>query len=219
MRTQTLQNIVIVAVVTTVVVVGGLALEQGLRLEQPEKISMEEAEQIIAEGLEHRFVGTRFDVYEAQVSQCQIRVHYHDEDACGAPHTLQTYTSFVDLRVFEIDDHIRIYPAAEGLRLAPGFTPRPRVGDESRYIIEYDEALLEEARAEIGWGWQAAVLASERLVSQYPMETLAAWREVTQCSGHSWVSADGVEIRASSHDADLLERALLHYSAHCAPQD
>lgn len=85
-------------------------------------------------------------------------------------------------------------------RIGPVLKPRPKIGTNSRYVAEFGAQLLDEAREEIGWGWQAAVLPSERVLSQHPVETLSLWGEVAQCTGQSWISPNNVRFTLQSQN-------------------
>jgi hypothetical protein len=208
-----------------IVIAGAAALDMGVLASlvpkaQQAALTSTEAERIIRDGLQHRLRGARHDAWEVSVSACRIQVFRHDDDVRGQPTTITTKEEFVDLRVLEAtDSSMHAIIGHSGPTVNVRFVPRPGIGDETSYLEGYDERLLAEARAEIGWGWQAAVLASDRLLQDYPLESLALWRRATQCSGDSWVPANSVSLWAGGPemaDTARIETAFLAYSAHCA---
>lgn len=143
-----------------------------------------EAKEIILGAAESSYLGSRFDTIEVSLTGPVLRVYLHDLDACSAGASIQSIETIVDLSIYRektvttrsVDYH------NEPLT----FITFTEWRDHNRELSAKQSVALTQARSEVGWGTEAAILASERFLQKHPLETLSSYRITGYCpSGYS----------------------------------
>lgn len=173
-------------------VLSGVAFDAWQKPRYAKPSSIAEAERIIEDALKIRRPGHRWDVVDVTVSACEIRTFKHDRD-CVSPTMLQTREIVYDLRKMSLATDFREPFVRDGIRTQHiDASPRREFEEQMRHIKSRSRKLIDEARAEVGWGHEAAVLKSERFKAQFPEAEIPAWRRTHVCNGdvyfdvHEW---------------------------------
>ncbi len=143
---------------------------------------------IIVEAAESSYHGSRFDTIEVSITGSVLRVYLHDLDACSVGASIQSIESIVDLSIYtektvttrSVDYH------NEPLT----FITFTEWRDKNRELSAKKLAALTQARSEVGWGTEAALLASERFLQEHPLETLSSYRITGYCPSGSSIGFD-----------------------------
>lgn len=141
-------------------VVIGLAVDAFGKPRYTKPSSTQEAERIIENALKYRTPGHRWEVVDVTVSSCMVRIFTHDKE-CTSPTMLQSFETVYDLRkmslAIEFSDP---FVGVTGRVQFVDVSPRREFEVQFRHIQERSRQLIDEARKEVGWGPDAAVLLS-----------------------------------------------------------
>jgi hypothetical protein len=147
-----------------------------------------EAKTIIVEAVNSRYRGGRFNTIEVSFSGPVLRVYIHDSDACSDGASIQSIESVVDLSVFTEKKAV-----TNSLRYRDEpviFVRFTEWRDRNRALSAKHSANITEARAEVGWGQEAAILATERFLQEHPFETLSSYEIIGYCPSGSGIGFD-----------------------------
>lgn len=147
-----------------------------------------EAEAIIVEAAESSYRGSRFDTIEASVSGPVLKVYLHDSDACSDGASIQSIESVVDLSVYA--ERTASTRSVDYRNEPLTFVTFTEWHDLNRKLLVIKSTILTRARAEVGWGTKAALLASERFLQEHPLETLSSYEIVGYCPSGSSVALE-----------------------------
>lgn len=139
--------------------------------------------QIIA-AAEGAYAGSRFDIVEARLEGGVLTVELVDLDACADGATIRSLSRFVDLAQHRVEGRVggaRPIGDAGEVRFFIRFHPAGEWATQEPALYAEKERLLDAARAEVGWGQQAALLASGRFLARHPQESLPAYSVVGYC--------------------------------------
>lgn len=138
----------------------------------------------ITAAAERAYAGSRFDIVQASLEGGALKVVLDDLDACADGATIRSLTQFVDLAHHRVEGWPDSARPVEGSGEARFFIRFHPAGDWARQkpaLYAEKERFLDAARRDVGWGQQAAVLASERFHARYPRESLRAYTIVGYC--------------------------------------
>lgn len=220
MQRGTLRNVVWWTLIITGVLIGGLIVDQIPNWQLPRVKTVGDAEQIVREGLEAGSAYTRFEIIEVSVENCQIRKFVDDNNICGDDGTIRSSEKFIDLKAYElVESRSEPRPDLLGWHQLFRVEIRSRSAKQAEAVERRAEQLLTQARGEIGWGWQAAVVSTQRFLLEHPVKSLSAWERPTRCSGHSWVSPNVRVLSFKGSNIDLFRSSLRKLNEYCATNE
>jgi len=136
----------------------------------------------ITAAAENASVGTRFDVVQASLEGGALKVELTDLDACADGATIRSITRFVDLSHHRVQADPRSFERiGDEIKFFVYFIPVGEWAEHQPELSEEKDRILNAARSEVGWGEEAALIASRRFLEKYPRESLPAYTVFGSC--------------------------------------
>ncbi|WP_037310232.1 hypothetical protein [Ruegeria halocynthiae] len=168
--------------------------------------------------LEQVYSGSRYDIVEASVGQCEIRLFIKDSDACSGGAAIQSHSYFYDLRHFQaelLDDFAKLVDGTWRFRVE--LTP---IGDWATQLENVNAdgmKRLEAARAKHGKGRTAVIEANKSYATRYDIAKFNSLGSTGYCPSTEVIGPTGWQVQLQGKDVEKLARSFETIVQSCKP--
>ncbi len=155
----------------------------------------------IREALIQAYLGSRYDVIEASIDNCEVRFFVKDTEACSSGAQIQSHGYFYDLRHFDAEiwnEYAK--PVDDMWRFRVELTPKGEWATQVESIRAEGKRRLEAARAEFGWGQTAVIEANSDFSKRYNIEEFFSLGSTGYCPNAEIIGPVGRHIQLQGRD-------------------